>query len=751
MKEEVEIKEGIDIHAVWQIISQHKWIVLSVFLLFTSIVSYYSLSKPTLYRSSAILFYDKSSSNPVAELLGGKGGGGYDSPIDFGYYEILLQTDLFNKRFRDAVMADLAKTRDAAYINQISNQISASQISLKPYKEKPQFIEIAALSYDSFLVRKLIEVCTDQLKKRATEIDHEGLQNSIYFIDEQIEITRTNLEKAEIDLQSLKKRSDISSKENEGPLNRIILMKDKLSELETQIQIRNANLSSFSAQLDSIQRRVSGTSNGSVQSSPEESRIKNEIELLTYQKAGIFEKMGNDAYNNSEVKRIDERLADLRNQYYSILSSASSKGETSLGGDQTQLWKNIFEKKNSEEIEYILLKGQARLYTGLIKNFEIKNPNVFQDAIDINKLVRLKQIYEETLNSLIRQKESFSIQFYGNTGDLKIIDPAKEPSAIYNKVFTNIIVGSVLGLLIGIALAFGFEYLDNTIKTVESISSITNIPIIGKIPPIDIGSGGELVTEKVRKRFSTKAQVEPETDRNTLRKRAMISQFSPRSFVSERYRALRTNIQFANIDTPIRSILIGSSGPGEGKTTTAVNLGISFADMGHRVCLVDADLRKPKHHILFEINESPGLCDVVLQNLDVDSVIQSTSVKNLSVLSVGANAQNHTEIFSSIRMSFLMKELEKKFDLIIYDTPPVLLLTDSIILSSRVDAVILIVKYSFTQKQYLHGAILALKAVHANLMGLVLNDYADERKNYYQYAYDSYYINPSGEKKAAAK
>jgi capsular exopolysaccharide synthesis family protein len=306
-----------------------------------------------------------------------------------------------------------------------------------------------------------------------------------------------------------------------------------------------------------------------------------------------------------------------------------------------------------------------------------------------------------------------------------------------------------VGLLIGIALAFGIEFLDNSIKNVEGVAAITNIPIIGKIPPIDVGeiSGianvGEQISEKLK--FRKKASGELE-DKNIVRKKAMISRFNARSFVSERYRTLRTNIQFTNIDTPMRSLLISSAGPGEGKTTTAVNLGISFSDMGHNVCLVDTDFRKPKHHFLFEISESPGLTDIVLNNMDLDAAIQTTSVKNLSVLTVGSNAYNHSEIFSSMRMSILMNELEKRFEMVIYDTPPILLLTDSVILASRVDGVLLIVKYAVTQKSFLLNAITSLKAVRANVIGIVLNDFAGEHRNYYQYAYDSYYLQPSEKK-----
>ncbi|MBX7150447.1 polysaccharide biosynthesis tyrosine autokinase [bacterium] len=737
--QDIQVKQGIDTQAIIGTILRHKFVVLFVFLTFTIVVSYYSLSKPTLYRSSSILYFDNSTNNPVLDILGKNSG---LKPIDAGYYDVIMTTDLFNKRFRDELGIELRKFRDESYVQNALLSVSSSQISLRPYKEASQFVEISAISIDSFLVQKMVEVATVLLKLRSAEIDREGLQSGIKFIEEQIEITKSNLEKTELAIQELEKRTDLISKNDEGPLNKIILMREKLAELETQIQIRQSNLSALESQLDSIQSRITGKAVRPEKDSQAELRLKNQIEELQAKKAELFQKLGASASDdNQEIKKINEQITTFREQYVQLLSTYSTDGNI-VSGDMNEIWKNVFAKKNDEEIELFILKGQARLYAGLIRNFELRNPNLLEDAIDIKRLNRSKQVYEETLNSLIKQKENFSIQFFGITGNLKIIDPAQPPEAIYRKVFTNIFIGSVLGLLIGVALAFGMDYLDTTIKNNEHINSITNLPVIGIIPPIEIsdvpGSNGESAAIVDRLKFKKRVNVENE-DKNIIRKKAMISQLNSRSFVSESYRTLRTNIQFANIDTPLRSILIGSSGPSEGKTTTAVNLAISFADMGHKVCLVDTDLRKPKHHLLFEVNESPGLADSVLDNVDLDRTIQNTAIKNLNVLTIGANAINHSEIFSSMRMSLLMNELEKKFDLVIYDTPPILLLTDSIILSSRVDGVLLVVKYGMTEKQNLQNAISALKNVRANIIGIVFNDYSGERRSYYRYAYDSYY------------
>lgn len=746
--QDFQVRQGLDVRTLINTVLRNKWIVLFVFVTFTVVVSYYSMSKPTLYRSSSVLYFDNSTRNPVLDILGENNNTGYRR-LDFGYYEVVITTSLFNERFREELRTELLKYRAADYVQKVSADVSTSQITLKPYKEAAQFIEISAVSEDSFLVQKLVEVATSLLKQRTAELDREGLQSGIYFIEEQIEVTKGNLEKTELSLQALQRKIEMTSKDTEEPLHKIIMMNDKLSELETQVQIRSANLTALESQLDSIQRRMTGGARDSQKESDDEKRIKKEMEDLRNRKAALVERLGESAYESHEYRRIDEQTLALQNQYVSLITSLDRSGENVASGNMNEVWKNVFTKKNEEEIELIILRGQVRLYRGLIRNFESKNPNLLQDAIDITRQRRSKQVYEETLNSLIKQRENFSIQFYGTTGNLKIVDPAKPPVPIFRKVFTTIFIGSIVGFLIGLALAIGIEYLDNSVKTEDDLTGLTNIPIIGKIPPIQLTESGEGNGEIRKRKLPRLRNNEPEEDedKNVVRKKAMISQFNSRSFVSERYRTLRTNIQFANIDTPMRSILVGSTGPSEGKTTTAVNLAISFADMGHSVCLVDADLRKPKHHVLFEIKESPGLSEIVLDGREVDECIQATEIKKLSILTAGANAMSHSEIFSSMRMSFVMNELEKKFDIVVYDTPPILLLTDTIILSSRVDGVILVVKQNLTPKQHLLSAVNSLKTVRANIIGLVMNNYVGEYQNYYRYAYDNYYFYGKSEEK----
>ncbi len=738
--DDVQIKQGIDTTTILRVIFQHKFLVLVVFLLFTGVVSYYSLNQPTVYRTYAILYFDNASVVPGFDI-GGRNQG--FKSFDLGYYEIILSTGLLNDRFREELKKEILKNRDEDYADAAVSRASTGQIGLRPYMGSNQFIEISASGTDPFLVRKIVEVGTTILKARTAEIDQEGLQNGIAFIDEQMTNTTANLEKTELTLQALKKKIDMyGSKASEGPLSKVVLMKDRLAELEIQIQIGTSNIRALQSQLDSLQKRMTGSVELPKKESIESEKIKSQLEVLQERKSRIYQQLGSAASEDREVKQIDEQIADLQEQYVNLLSTVVISGDNKVTGDLNSIWKSVLTKKNEEELQLLILKGQSRLYAGMIKDFEDKHPNLLNDAIEINRLERSKQFLTETINSLIKQRESFSLQMYGSPGNLKIIDPAKNPSPIYRRVYTNIFISSVLGLLIGIALAFGLEYLDNTIKNKNHISGLTNLPVIGTIPhidvdePIDVGKKIKSLPEKLG--FKKEWQEESD-DRNIQRKKAMISQLNPRSFVSESYRTLRTNIQFVNIDEPLKSLLISSPGPGEGKTTTSINTAISFADMGIRVCLVDADIRKPKYHLLFELNESPGLADIIISQKGIDESIQATSINNLHVLTAGTNATDHSEIFSSIRMSHLMSELEKRYDMVIYDSSPILLLTDTIILSSRVDGVLLVVKNNITEKQALQAALTALKNVRTNIVGIVFNDFTVERRGYYKYAYHGYY------------
>ena len=217
--------------------------------------------------------------------------------------------------------------------------------------------------------------------------------------------------------------------------------------------------------------------------------------------------------------------------------------------------------------------------------------------------------------------------------------------------------------------------------------------------------------------------------------KAIISYNDPKSVISEQYRAIRTNIEYSNVDQDKKTILVTSSDKNEGKTTTVSNLAVSFANLNKKVLLVDCDLRNPSIHKMFKLNNIYGLTDILAKDRAVDKCIQKTELENLYVLTAGAIPPNPAEILSSEKMKNLIEDLKNIYDYIFIDTPPIGLVTDAGVLSSFIDGVVLVVKSESVEKKYLEETKKKLDAVDARILGAILNSYKSEQKDYNYYSY----------------
>ena len=217
--------------------------------------------------------------------------------------------------------------------------------------------------------------------------------------------------------------------------------------------------------------------------------------------------------------------------------------------------------------------------------------------------------------------------------------------------------------------------------------------------------------------------------------KSIISYNDPKSVISEQYRAIRTNIEYSNVDQNTKTILVTSSDKNEGKTTTVSNLAVSFANLNKKVLLIDCDLRNASIHKMFRLNNIYGLTDILAKDRAVDKCIQETELENLYVLTAGAIPPNPAEILSSEKMKNLIEDLKNIYDYIFIDTPPIGLVTDAGALSSFIDGVVLVVKSESIEKKYLEETKKKLDAVDARILGAILNSYKSEQKDYYYYSY----------------
>lgn len=222
-------------------------------------------------------------------------------------------------------------------------------------------------------------------------------------------------------------------------------------------------------------------------------------------------------------------------------------------------------------------------------------------------------------------------------------------------------------------------------------------------------------------------------DKMLTLKRRLLAHNSPKDPVAEQYRTIRTNIQFSNVDQDIKTIVVTSSGAEEGKSTTTSNLATVYAQQGLNVLLIDADLRKPTGHYTFRLENHIGLTNVLTRQSTLAQAVQESEIPHLSVLTSGPIPPNPSELLASAQMTELLKEMKEQFDMIIFDTPPILAVADAQILANQVDGTILVVSSGKTEKDAALKSKELLSNAQGKLLGVVLNNRKVEEGNYYYY------------------
>ncbi|WP_292833434.1 polysaccharide biosynthesis tyrosine autokinase [Microbacterium sp.] len=298
--------------------------------------------------------------------------------------------------------------------------------------------------------------------------------------------------------------------------------------------------------------------------------------------------------------------------------------------------------------------------------------------------------------------------------------PATEPSWPVLWIFLT--VGGGAGLLAGIGMALLLNTLDTRVRALRDLQDLTTLPVLGMIT-------------KTRRFGQT----------------SLVNEMSSRSQFAESVRALRTNLQFVDAQgKPRRVLLITSTVPSEGKSTTALSLALSLAEAGKRVVLIDADMRKPRLATALGLEGAVGLTDVLIGRFEYDAIVQPVGAEHkLSVITAGMVPPNPAELLGGVRFTQLLEKLRSEFDYVVIDSPPVLAVTDAVLLSQRVDAVVYVVGVERVRRPQLQTGLEALARVDAPVVGLVVNHLPRSGVDAYTYYWDAYSEEPAKGRQAA--
>ena len=715
-----------------RVLIKRKWTVLGCLATIFTVVAIASLKMVPIYDASGSIAINKPDSSLVNFKDSAGGAVDYSDPsTDMDTEVAILQSDLlalqviktlnldkmpeFGGRPGNAPVDNLApdplqsdSARSTAMLGAFRGGL---RVALKP---NTRVVEIHYVSPNPQLAAAIVNTLVSAYIEQNFKTKFESTMQASEWLSKQLIDLQIKVETSQEKLVNFQKEHEIL-----GTDEKQNIITEKLAELNRELTTAEAvrmEKESLYRLVQSGDSDVAASMSGVLESGGasgggnnllgtlhgKESELKVQIAELSTQFGPSYPKVAQlnnqlkevQSQVQSELKKITERV---RGQYL------AAQQQESMLHDQFEKQKQQANKLNENAIQYSLLKRD----------------------VDVNR-----QLYEGLLEKL---KEAGVTAGLRST-NIRLVNVARTPTAPTEpNIPRNLAFALVLGLTAGIGLAFLLESMDNTVRTTEQAQIISGVPALGMIP-MGSKSGLDSGGKKLLTVSSSKEAVE------------LVTQARPQSQMAESYRALRTSLLLSNLGTPPKTIMITSARPQEGKTTTSINTAIVLAQKGVRVLLIDADLRRPSVHKTLGMGPRSGLSNVLTGSAVLEHTIaRSPILPNLFVLPAGTPPPNPAELLASSNMRDLLLELRDKYDHIVIDTPPTLSVTDAVVLSQRMDAIILVIRSNQTTKQALRRARDILAQVNARITGVLLNAVDLSSPDYYYYYeyqgkyHDSYY------------
>ncbi|MBX3234849.1 MAG: polysaccharide biosynthesis tyrosine autokinase [Nitrospiraceae bacterium] len=444
---------------------------------------------------------------------------------------------------------------------------------------------------------------------------------------------------------------------------------------------------------------------------------------------------------------LNSKLLDLYHERSTLLINYTSEHPTVHEVDR-KIANVKAEIERELKSKVATLEGRERGIEEQINRYRGRYLAFPKSAIRLARLEREVKVNSDLYATLKIKHQELQIKSAEQIEEVTVITPAITPSSPINAPNTemNLVVGSLMGLFLGVVLAFARESFDTSIGTIEGVEEFLKVPVLGVIPQFD---NEELVE-------AAAAVLPPQTPPDMVENFSkLICLVDPKSVLSESLRSLRTNIQFASMDRKLKSLVFTSAGLGEGKSTVVVNLAVTLALEGQRVLLVDADLRRPIVHQRLGLDREPGLVDtlvggmswrnsvrsvtdLMLGQMGVDRVLDTPGLDNLFILTSGSATGNPSEFMNLNRIKALIAEMQEDYDMVLFDTPPILPVTDAVAISSRVDGTVLVYQVGRIGRNALKRAKFLLDHAQANTLGVVLTNVRAEitpEAGMYRYEY----------------
>lgn len=678
---------------------KRKWLILEVFLSVFIIGTITTFSRPKVYEARAAIMIQKEPTIIAASPTQEKQSSGLGSP------EISLETHclfLTSRRLANLTAEALKEKNITITPSEIVESLRASVDN-----KAEGVIIISAKHRDPVWAKEICNATAIRYRAFNQNLSQSKDQSTGDYIAQELKNVQKSLNKIEDQLREFKERNRIYDAENNA--SRII---EQVSNYSSTIRDINLQIAEQEALLQALRQQIK-------QESPyltvqvENPLIADLRKQLTQARLELTTQQTQWTDEHPSIRRKKNEIRELE-----IQLRQSEKEMPRVNQEiENPVRASLMAKAIEVQATLMGLKGRLRELQELFPSQQQQLKSLPAQQAKLGDLTLKKQVYQTFYNSLLDRQLTHDINKAGKTGSVTIVDEAATPEKpISPQPRKTLPIALALGLFAGLGLAFLLEYLDDTIHSPDDVQRYIGLTTLGIIPYMQ-------------------------------EERPLVTVTHPKAPLSEAYRTLRSNLKFTHLDHPAKTLLITSASAGEGKSVTAANLAVVLAQTGKSVILVDTDLRRPVLHKIFGLDNTAGVTSILAGEQSVEDTLQPTEIEGLRLLASGPLPPNPAELLESQRMGNLVAELSDLADIVLFDTPPAIVVTDAAILAAQLDGILLVTEAGRVSRQLIRQAKLIFERAQANILGVVLNKLRLDRSGYYHYYYYYYYYYGEGERR----
>jgi len=750
MEQFPEQEQEIKLRDYYRIIIRHIKLIAIIFVVVMVATIYYTARAPRIYESNGKILLELNKQTDLFFSTGGFGRNDLNNQM-----EVIKSPSVMESAVEKLKRNPVAENFPILSSDNPSG-ILAEEIEVSAEREV-DIVDVAFKSTNPNEAQAAVNAVMGSYQDESLKYARAEVTSVREFLEKQLDVTSKKLAISEEDLRAYKIANEVFalSEETKEMITNMVEFEAQLSSAQTELQIVDKKLTYLKGELIKIDEAL-GEEMIAI-SSPVSEQLRQKLIESESQLAIFLTKKGYTE-NHPQLVSLRDEIENIKRQMKTEIDKILEVDKYSFNPlDRRQ---ELFTEIIATEVEYQTANAKVSALETVVEEYSVRMSGLPDAELELARLERSKAINEQIYSMLVTRYEEAKISEEGKLSNIRIINRATLPEfPVSPKVKMNILIGLLLGLGLGIGAAFLLESLDTKINNLSDVERYVKLPILGTIPDIPLDEKHLTDIEERMGKEKDKGKIQELTTIQRQMVARLVPHYSPKSPIAEAYRTFRTNVVSLPAKFPGggRVFLVTSSGPKEGKSTSSSNLAIALSQMRSKTVLLDCDMRRPMVHNLFMVSRESGLSRyLTTDEIDIHEIIKPSGMDNLDIITAGHVPPNPSELLSSKKMDDLFAKLREEYDYIIVDSPPIIAVTDALILSKKVDQLVLVIRVNSTEREIIEQAKSLLKNIDVKVAGVVVNGievkkYYSGYKYYYYYYYYYYADDEKGAKKKKRK